>query len=254
VTPLVVVGNLARDEIAGQPPRAGGGPYHCARALRLLSERSKIVARSADPSLFQPLAALGVPVTRLPGTATSSFAFHYEGDVRIMTVTGLGDVWRPESAQLLDAGAWVHVAPLARSDFPAETLTAYAHKGRRISFDGQGLVRPAHTGPLVLDDDYDPELLRHVSILKLAEEEAAVLGDLTALGVPEVVVTHGTRGCHVYANGRVEHVPALGLDVDPTGAGDMFSAAYMAARAARQSPTAAARRASTIVAEVLAAL
>jgi sugar/nucleoside kinase (ribokinase family) len=254
VAPLAVVGNLSRDEIAGEPPRAGGGPYHCARALRLLPERSAIVARTGDRSLYAPLVALGVPVTRVPGAAVSSFAFHYEGDVRIMTVTGLGDVWEPETAKLLEPGGWVHVAPLARSDFPAATLAAYAEKGRRISYDGQGLVRPERTGPLVLDPDYDPEVLRHVSILKLAEEEAEVLGDLSALGVREVVVTHGTRGCHVYADGRVEHVPALGLDVDPTGAGDMFSAAYMAARAGRQSPTAAARRASTVVAEVLASL
>jgi len=254
VTPLAVVGNLSRDEIAGEQPRAGGGPYHCARALRLVSERSKIVARAGDPSLFRPLVALGVPVTRVPGTATSGFAFHYEGDVRIMTVTELGDTWGPETAKLLEPGGWVHVAPLARSDFPAETLAAYAQKGRRLSFDGQGLVRPARTGPLELDADYDPELLRHVSILKLAEEEAAVLGDLSALDVPEIVVTHGTRGCHVRFGGRVEHVSARGLDVDPTGAGDMFSAAYMAARAGRQSPLAAARRASNVVAEVLAGL
>jgi sugar/nucleoside kinase (ribokinase family) len=254
VTPLAVVGNLARDEIAGEPPRAGGGPYHCARALRLFTEPSTIVARSGDQTLFAPLVALGVPVTPVPGEAVSAFAFHYDGDVRIMTVTGLGDVWAPETATLFAPGGWVHVAPLARSDFPAETLAAYAQRGRRISFDGQGLVRPARTGPLVLDAEFDPELLRHVAILKLAEEEAAVLGDLTTLDVPEVVVTHGTRGCHVYAGGRVEHVPAMGLDVDPTGAGDMFSAAYMAARAARQSPVAAARRASTVVAEVLAGL
>jgi sugar/nucleoside kinase (ribokinase family) len=254
VTLPAVVGNLSRDEIAGQPPRAGGGPYHCARALRLLTEPSTIVARSGDPSLFAPLVALGVPVTHVPGTATSSFAFHYEGDTRIMTVTGLGDVWEPETASLLAPGGWVHVAPLARSDFPAETLAAYAQKGRRLSFDGQGLVRPARTGPLELDAEFDPELLRHISILKLAEEEAEALGDLAALDVPEIVVTHGTRGCHIYAGGRVEHVSARGIDVDPTGAGDMFAAAYMAARAARQSPLAAARRASTVVAEVLAGL
>jgi sugar/nucleoside kinase (ribokinase family) len=254
VTPLAVVGNLARDEIAGEPPRAGGGPYHCARALRLLTARSTIYARSGDQSLFAPLVALGVPVKRVPGEAVSSFAFHYEGDVRIMAVTGLGDVWGPETADLLAPGGWVHVAPLARSDFPAGTLAAYARTGRRVSFDGQGLVRPERTGPLELDADYDPDLLRHVDVLKLAEEEAAVLGDLTALGVPEIVVTHGTRGCHVYANGRVDHVAAVGLDVDPTGAGDMFSAAYMTARAARQSPVAAARRASTVVAEVLSRL
>ena len=251
--PLAVVGNLSRDLIAGTPPRAGGGPYHCARALRLLPARSLIVARSGDPSLFPPLVALGVPVKRITGTGTSSFAFHYEGDVRIMTVTELGDTWEPETANLLEPGGWVHVAPLARSDFPPETVAALAG-ARRLSFDGQGLVRPARTGPLELDADFDPDLLRHVSILKLAEEEAEVIGDLDALGVPEVVVTHGTRGCHVHVDGKVEHVPALGVDVDPTGAGDMFSAAYMAARAARQSPVAAARRASTIVAEVLADL
>src|SRR2546423_8423276 len=237
--PLAVLGNLARDVIAGSPPRAGGGPFHCARALRLLPERSTIVARSGDPSLFTPLVALGVPVTRVPGTNTSSFAFHYVGDVRIMTVTELGDTWEPETASLLEPGGWVHVAPLARSDFPAATLASIAAR-RRISFDGQGLVRPERTGPLELDADFDPDILRHVSILKLAEEEAEVIGDLAALGVPEVVVTHGTRGCHVYADGTVEHVSALGLDVDPTGAGDMFSAAYMAARATRQPPVAAA--------------
>jgi sugar/nucleoside kinase (ribokinase family) len=254
VTPLAVVGNLARDEIAGEPPRVGGGPYHCARALRLVQARSTIVARTDDASLFGPLVALGVPVKRVAGKSTSAFAFHYEGDVRIMTVTQLGDTWEPESAQLLEPGGWVHAAPLARSDFTPETLAAYAAHGRRISFDGQGLVRPARTGPLELDADFDPELLRHVAILKLAEEEAAVLGDLAALDVPEIVVTHGTRGCHVHFGGTVEHVPAMGLDVDPTGAGDMFSAAYMAARAARQSPVAAARRASNVVSEVLAGL
>jgi sugar/nucleoside kinase (ribokinase family) len=219
-----------------------------------LPVRSTIVARTGDPSLFGPLVALGVPVKRVAGTATSAFAFHYEGDVRIMTVTELGDTWEPETADLLEPGGWVHVAPLARSDFTAETLAAYARDGRRISFDGQGLVRPERTGPLELDAAYDPELLRHVSILKLAEEEAAVLGDLAALDVPEIVVTHGTRGCHLYFDGRVEHVAARGLDVDPTGAGDMFSAAYMADRAAGGSPLAAARRASDVVAEVLADL
>ena len=54
MVPLTVVGNLSRDEIAGEPPRAGGGPFHCARALRLVAERSSIVARTGDPSLYPP--------------------------------------------------------------------------------------------------------------------------------------------------------------------------------------------------------
>src|SRR5919206_4673714 len=112
-----------------------------------------------------------------------------------MRMEAVGDPWTPQEARgwvarALERVTWVHVAPLARTDFPAETLAALA-RGRRLSLDGQGLVRPARTGPLRLDGDYDPEVLRHATILKLAAEEARVLvGEpdedaLRSLGVPE---------------------------------------------------------------------
>ena len=37
--------------------------------------------------------------------------------------------------------------------------------------------------------------------LKLAEEEAEIVGDVSALGVREVIVTHGSRGATVHAAG-----------------------------------------------------
>jgi sugar/nucleoside kinase (ribokinase family) len=152
----------------------------------------------------------------------------------------------------------VHVGALARSDFPAKTLAALA-RDRRLSFDGQGLVRPARTGPLVLDAEYDPEVLRHVSVLKLAEEEALVLvGEpdaqaLASLDVAEIVVTFGSEGSLVFAEGRLERVPARPLEdeVDPTGAGDAFMAAYLVSRSSGYAPVPSARRASEIVADVL---
>ena len=117
---------------------------------------------------------------------------------------------------------WAHVAPLARHEFPVETLAALARRCR-VSLDGQGLVRVPEVGPLRLDADYDPELLRHVWALKLAEEEAEVVGDLHALGVREVIVTHGSRGATVHAGGtRRARERAAVLDADPTGAGDAF--------------------------------
>ena len=82
----------------------------------------------------------------------------------------------------------------------AETIAALARRCR-VSFDGQGLVRVPQVGPLQLDTDYDPELLRHVWALKLAEEEAEIVGDVSALGVREVIVTHGSRGATVHAAG-----------------------------------------------------
>ena len=101
----------------------------------------------------------------------------------------------------------MHVAPLLRSDFPAETIAALA-RGRRISFDGQGLVRVREPGPLRLDADFDPAVLRHVQILKLAEEEAEVIGGVDELGVPEVLVTYGSTGSRVYATDAATDVGA----------------------------------------------
>lgn len=263
---VAVVGNLALDLVDGAPARVGGAPFHSARALRTLTQPARVVTKCAQadrPLLLPPLVALGVPVTWRPAAATSSFSIVYRGDERLMEVDAVGASWSPEEArgwvrEALGASEWVHVAPLLRSDFPPETLAELA-LGRRLSLDGQGLVRRAATGRLELDRDFDPAALAHVSVLKLAEEEALTLVGgldrtaLAALGVPEIVVTLGSRGCLVLVEGRSERVPAVPVpgSADPTGAGDAFIAAYLAARSAGGAPAASARRATALVAELL---
>ena len=264
--PVGIVGNLARDRVEGGRTRVGGGPYYCGRALRALARRGVIVTKCAESErreLLTPLVGLGLPVFWRPAPSTSAFAIEYDGDRRRMVIEELGDTWTPEEARGWVAEAlagieWVHVAPLARSDFPPETLAELA-RGRRLSLDAQGLGRAPRLGPLELDTGYDPEMLRHVSILKLAEDEARALAEgldersLRSFGVPEVVVTLGARGALVYADGLTELVPTRPIAgrVDPTGAGDAFSAAYLAARAGGANPIAAARRAVALVADLL---
>ena len=185
----------------------------------------------------------------VPGTSTAEFAFSYDGDERTMEVNAIGDTWRPGDVPELRS-RWIHIAPLSRAEWPAETVKALARRSR-VSFDGQGLVRAARTGPLVLDGDFDRELLRYIWVLKLAEEEAEVLGDVRALGIREVVVTHGSRGSTVYCGGVAEHVKAHPLGHDPTGAGDAFATAYIVGRNAGFRPVGAARRATAVVASLL---
>lgn len=251
---LAVVGNLSLDRVEGTPPRIGGGPWHAARGLRLTREGGAILTRCAESDrrfLLAKLAALGLPVQLLKGDATAAFSFTYQGERRTMNVDAVGHTWTPRDAHALDRRVrWVHVAPLLRSDFPAETLAELA-RGRRLLLDGQGLVRKPEVGPLVLDADFDPDVLRYVSVLKLAEEEAAVIGDIESLGVRELIVTYGSRGSVVHVDGRHVSVPAWPLPRDPTGAGDAFSAAYLVSRAAGHSPVAAARRATAVVAATL---
>ena len=258
-----MIGPLSRDIVGGGDSRIGGGPWYAARALRALQQNAVVVAKSGEPerrSYLRRLASLGLPVSLAAGGETTAFSFRYDPDGhREMRVDTLGEPWHegdgPEHA--LRRVEWVHIAPLLRDDFPPEALERIAHR-RRVLLDGHGLVRTREVGPLAIDGNFDTELLRHVSILKLAEEEAqAILGggdldDLRGLGVPEVIVTFGAAGSLVLTREPGVRVPARPSRGDPTGAGDAFSVAYLSARAAGHRPTSAARRASAIVAALLA--
>jgi sugar/nucleoside kinase (ribokinase family) len=250
---LALVGNLSRDVVDGDPPRIGGGAYYAAQAWRTLDARATIYTRCGpeERAVFaRRLSSVGLPVVMLPGDATTAFSFYYVDSVRVMTVEHTGESWTPADTRRVAPGAWVHVAPLLRSEFPAETVAALA-RGRRVSFDGQGLVRAAELGPLRLDAQFDRALLPHVQILKLAEEEAEVIGAVDRLGVPEVLITYGPKGSRVLYQGRWERVGAWPVASDPTGSGDAFSAAYLAGRSVGLTPVSAARRATALVSAML---
>lgn len=254
---IAVIGNLARDTVDGGPPRAGGAPFHGARALRLLGGSSRIVARCtrADRrALVGPLAALGVPYSWLDAPTTAAFQLRYSGEDRELGVLDPGSPWTAEDVRAVGRADWVQVGALTRADFPAPLLAALG-RDRRLALDGQALVRPAAPGTLVPDAEFDPEILRHVTALKLNEAEVATLGGedaVIALGVPELLLTHGSTGALVIWRGARERVPVRRIETnDPTGAGDAFLAAYVWARAAGHRPGSAARHAATTVARVL---
>ncbi len=254
---IAVIGNLSRDTIDGGHPRVGGAPFHAARALRLLGGSSRIVCRCAEAdrrSLVGPLATLGVPYTWLPAPSTASFEIRYSGEDREMVVGDPGAPWTPADARAVGRSEWVQVGALTRADFPPEVL-AVLGSDRRLALDGQALVRAAAVGPLVLDPDFDPAVLEHVTALKLNEQEVEALGGedrVCELGVPELLLTRGSTGALVIARGTRERIPVRRVETtDPTGAGDAFLAAYVWARASGQRPASAARHAATTAARVL---
>jgi len=259
VTSIAAIGNLSLDRVAGAPPRPGGAVFYSARALAHMAADAVVAASCSEADrgrLLPPLEAFGLPVTWYASKTTTTYRFHYAGETRVMTQDALGGAWSPERAVEAAASAtWIHVGALVRTDFPPETLAALAAGGRRLLVDAQGLVRTASLGPLRTDGAIG-DALRHVEILKLDAEEAQTLVGsaeterLRTLDVPEVLLTLGSRGSFVVTPDLVEHVPAVEVDrpVDPTGAGDTFSAAYLTGRAAGADPVEAARTAAEAVA------
>jgi sugar/nucleoside kinase (ribokinase family) len=262
MTAIAVLGHLTRDVVDGGEPRPGGGVFYAARALARLGADAHVAAScsSEDRSaLLPPLEAFDLPVAWHESSVTTEYRFHYEGDRRIMRQEAVGDPW-PANRAVAAAGdsTWVDVCALTRTDFPAETLAALAAGGRQLLVDAQGFVRTPALGPLQRDEHIG-DVLRHVEVLKLNDDEAKVLvgsvepEQLRALGVPEVVLTLGSRGAWVVTPDLVEHVPAVPVDgeVDPTGAGDTYSVTYLVQRVAGAEPVEAARIAAETVSNFL---
>ena len=265
-----IIGNLALDVVSGAAERPGGAVWYCARALAQIDPDADIVlvCRSApgDRDTIVPrLEQFGFPVCWHAAERTMRFSFHYEGDRRIMHIDEVADPWTPAdlhgwAGDAIGDAPWVIVGALSRADFPLETLAALTEQGHRLILDAQGLVRNGRIGPLESDGGVDREVLRHITALKLNDEEAELLcggcdeDALRTLGIPEVVLTLGSDGALIvsgYTTTRVDAVPVDG-DVDPTGAGDSFLLAYLHARQGGASPHEAGQRASRFVSTIIA--
>ena len=262
MTEIAVIGHLTRDVVDGAEQRPGGAVFYSARALARIGADARVAVSCArdDWAVLAPhVEEFPLPVRWYESPTTTAYSFHYEGERRIMSQDAVGEPWSPEQAvEAVADASWIHVGALTRSDFPEETVAALAGEGRRLLVDAQGLVRRADLGALRTDGEIG-DVLGHVHILKLNDEEATTLvgGDepeaLQRLGVPEVLLTLGSKGSCVITRDAIENVRALAVDgpVDPTGAGDTFSAAYLMARSQGAEPVEAAHAATKTVAAFL---
>ena len=266
---LTLIANVALDRVNRGPWTSGGCPTFAPYAFAHLDALGVIntACADADVPMFRALDANGsVAVHFEPAAATTRFDLDYSGEFgesRSMVVHSIGHAWSAADIDRLRIDTeWVHLAPLLRSDFSVAAVAHLTSRGHRVAYDGQGLVRVPVVGELTLDARYDPELLRHLTVLKVSEDEIDVLGGeqgreaaLDALsGIPELLLTHGFRGAEVRTGGVRSHVtPDRAIpDVQTTGAGDTFMIAYLVGRNRDLDPTAAASLGVNVTAAMLA--
>jgi len=227
-----VVGHRAADIVMtdrGTEHRPGGTPLYAHRSLE----------------------ALGVPCVMVERDGFTSRLRHHDHGLE-QWVESVGEPFgRAEVLAAVGGCDWVILGGQTAGDFPPETIAGLAEAGHRVCIDGQGLCRGDAPGPVRLRP-FPPEAVGGASILKLnrAEAEAAAGGldaaSLRGLGAPEVVVTLGPAGAlGVTVDGDWHWTASeTGTYADPTGAGDTWTAAYVARRAKGDTPEDAARAAA----------
>ncbi len=248
----LAVGHVCQDATPSGP-RLGGTVTFAALTARALGLSAGVV--TSAPDSLQPLleSLAGLPIARTPSTTPTTFENRYTASGRVQTLAGraapLGFEHVPAEWR---AAPIVHLAPVADEVAPA---LAARFPGSLLCVTPQGWMREWDAAGQVA---YRPwpraaDVLAHAGAVVLSVED--VQGDEALIAayarrVAALAVTRGAQGCTLYIKGQAQHIPAPVVDErDPTGAGDIFAAAFFVRLNQTGNPLAAARFATRLASD-----
>ena len=226
---FLAVGHVTLDRFGDEIRLGGGALYSAITAHRLGRSVAILTSHGAD----FPLDAVppAIEVVTLEAPATTVFEYQEGEGPRVMRVTAtaspltVGDVpedWREAPLVLL--------APVIQEVNPE---LVFAFGDASIAAAAQGWLRTldAESGVEPVAWESPDDVLNRLQALFVSAED--VLGQEEQLTewvqrVPLAVVTAGAAGALLYVNGdRFEVKPRPTVEVDATGAGDVFAAAFI---------------------------
>ena len=251
VPDFVICGNVVRDIIpGGWTP--GGTAVYAAAVARGLGRRVGVVT-AAPLDVVEAGLPEDVARARLDVPEATAYENLYTAQGRVQYVRAAGAAipaalvpaaWA-EARVVLLGPVYHEVGPELAARFRGSVGVCAQGFLRHAAADGRvGLLPPEAWDAL--------PVLRHAAALFLSEEDLA--GGVEVPGewlraVPVTVLTAGRHGARVHAEGRWQSVPAYPAEeVDPTGAGDSFAAAFMVARDEGADPYDAAEFAAAVAA------
>lgn len=221
---LLAIGHVTRDRLeAGFT--TGGTVTYGALAARALGSVPAIVT-SAGPDLLSPLPDVDTHVV----AALTSTAFrndygsgertqHIEGVAKPLSPSDVPTEWQGARSVLL--GPLVGEIDAALAHFFPNSLVVASVQGWLRHWDSTGLVIPRGWSGLDVLPYIDAAVVSIDDIV--GDEQISQWSEI----VPVLVVTQGSKGARLHAKGRWHTIPAFAAqEVDPTGAGDVFAAAF----------------------------
>lgn len=240
---LLAVGHVTRDRHAGGEVLGGSAAYAALQARALGWDAAVLTAAGPD---FEPARELpGVEVFLCASPATTRFRNLYEADgerrqvlsarAAEIELSPLPDAWRDPDVLLLGPVAG-ELGPGTALAFQAGVVGALA-QGWLRQVDSQGQVSPAAWANPAGD-------LAGVHVLVLSAQDlppgAPPPASLLEY-VPLLALTRGWQGLTLLTRESSHEVPSLPRqELDPTGAGDVFAAAFLVRYHESQDPLEAA--------------
>ena len=222
----------------------GGTSYYFSHGISHLKDTKHYqLVTALAPSEFkavEDIRAKGIKVTVIPSHLTVYFENTYgeNQDNRSQRVLAKADPFTVEQLENINAHIF-HLGSLLADDFSLDVVKYLSTKGI-LAVDAQGYLREVR-GEKVYPIDWTDkvEALKYIDILKVNEHEMEVLTGQTDIkqaalqlaewGVKEVLITLGSLGSIIYAEGTFHKIPAYPPKdiVDATGCGDTYATGYL---------------------------
>ena len=222
----------------------GGPSYYFSHGISHLKDTKHYqLVTALAPSEFkavEDIRAKGIKVTVIPSHRTVYFENTYgeNQDNRSQRVLAKADPFTVEQLENINAHIF-HLGSLLADDFSLDVVKYLSTKGI-LAVDAQGYLREVR-GEKVYPIDWTDkvEALKYIDILKVNEHEMEVLTGQTDIkqaalqlaewGVKEVLITLGSLGSIIYAEGTFHKIPAYPPKdiVDATGCGDTYATGYL---------------------------
>ncbi len=245
----LVLGHATRD-LKGDAFTVGGTATYAARTAQALGCRvGTITSTGPDLDLSGPLG--DILVTRLEAQETTTFENKYVDGRRQQVIHGTACPLTPATVPEDWRPAIAHIGPVAQECDPG---LVRSFEEAFVGVTPQGWMRQRDEGGRVRRCRWRDaqEVLPHADAVVMSEEDIGGNRNLAAEYAAQtavVALTEGADGCTVYAGGEARRFAPPGVvEVDPTGAGDVFAACFFRALQQGHDPWAAARFANCLAA------
>jgi len=223
----LVIGHVTRD-LRDETFTIGGTASYAALTARALGCRVGIVT-SASPDLNLSQILDDVWITCTPAVATTTFENAYTSAGRRQTLHSLAKTLTPEMRPADWKVKIIHLGPVARECDPAlidvlgDAFVGLTPQGWMRRWDRIGQVRNCRW-------EKAERWLARADAVVLSEEDVAGNESLIAQYAAQtqiLVVTQGAAGCTVHTASCSRRFPSpTAKEIDSTGAGDIFAAAF----------------------------
>lgn len=243
---LCCIGHITLDKIVTPKSTVhmpGGTSFYFANAISRLdvSDFQLVTALAeSEMNVVEMLRNRGIDVKVLHSAHSVYFENTYgeNQNNRTQRVLAKADPFTTNDLKALNARIY-HLGSLLADDFSLDVVKYLSTKGI-LSVDVQGYLREVRgENVFAVDWPEKEEALKHIHILKANEHEMDVLTGnndpykaapiLADWGVKEVLLTLGSMGSIIYAEGEFYQIPAYPPTevVDATGCGDTYMAGYL---------------------------